>query len=87
MKVVNRITKDLTQKKAFEKLIPNLFVMRKLNFSWTQITELLNDKCGFKLRLGTVRTYFGVMVKKHAHICQAAMEKHISEAAKIKKNE
>ena len=85
MKVVNRTTKDLTQKKAFEKLIPNLYVLREINFSWAQITELLNDKCGFNLRPETVRTYFGVMAKKHAHLCKSAMERHISDGAKMKK--
>lgn len=87
MKVVNRTTKDMTQKKAFEKLIPHLFVLRKKNCSWAQITELLNEKCGFNLQPGTVRTYFGEMAKKHAGICQIAMEKYIFDAAKIKKKE
>jgi hypothetical protein len=87
MKVIIGAAKDLTQRKALEKLIPNLFVMRKLNFSWDQITELLNGKCGFKLRTGTVRTYFSEMAKKQEYLCQAAMKKHLSEAAKIKEDE
>jgi len=87
MKVVIRTTKDMTQKKAFEKLIPYLYVLRKKNCSWAQITDLLNEKCGFNLQSGTVRTYFGEMAKKHADICQSAMEKYIFDATKKKRKE
>ncbi|MDY7579310.1 hypothetical protein RGU70_13390 [Herbaspirillum sp. RTI4] len=74
--------KGLTQKKAFEILIPHLFVLRKKGCSWEQITKLLNDKCGFKLQATTVRTYFSEMARRHLGICQEAMTEHILAGAK-----
>lgn len=75
--------KDMTQKKAFEILIPHLFVLRKKGCSWEQITKLLNDKCGFKLQAATVRTYFSEMARKHSGICRKAMTEHILAVSKI----
>jgi len=75
--------KGMTQKKAFEILIPHLFVLRKKGCSWEQITKLLNDKCGFKLQAATVRTYFSEMARKHSGICQKAMTENILAGAKI----
>lgn len=79
--------KDITQKKAVETFIPYLFVLRGKGCSWTQITNLLNDKCGFKLQPSTMRSYFGEMVPKHVDICRNAMAEHLLTMAEIKKQE
>lgn len=54
---------DQTQRAAFEKLMPHLYVLRNKGFSWHQLTSLLN-KSGFKLQPSTVRTYYSTMLPK-----------------------
>ena len=79
--------KGITQKKAFEILIPNLFVLRKKGCSWKQITNLLNEKCGFNLKITAVRSYFSEMVHTQSDICQKKMAEHIIEMNDINKNQ
>ena len=77
----------ITQKKAIEKLIPHLFVLRGKGCSWGQITNLLNGKCGFKLKESTVRVYFGQMARRHIDICRAALVDHHLTAAEVAEQE
>lgn len=70
--------KHLSQKRAFEKLITYLYVLRMKGCSWAQIAELLNTQCGFGLAPGTVRTYFGEFSILHRASCLAAMNNYLS---------
>lgn len=79
--------KSLTQKKAIEKLIPHFYVLRKKGCSWEQITNLLNDKCGFRILPSTVRSYFGEMVPKQREICEKRLSDHFWEMKKIKNDQ
>ncbi|WP_295748403.1 hypothetical protein [Undibacterium sp.] len=81
------LEKGLTQRKAFEKFIPHVFVLRKKGCSWNQITALLNDTCGFKLKFTTVRFYYGQMVRTQSDICQDAMAEYISKLNSIEKKQ
>lgn len=75
---------DHKQRKAFETLMPYLFVLRNQGWSWEQLTKLLND-CGFKLQLPTVRRYFGELKKVNLAIYQQEMNAHILRMNEVEK--
>ena len=79
------VPKGMTQKKAFEKLIPYFFVLRSKGCSWGQITKLLKDECGFKLQSRTVQNYFSEMAPTQIDICQKALTEHLLALAEIRK--
>ena len=72
-----------TQKKAFEKLIPQLYVLRNKGCSIQQLTGLLNQ-CGFDLQPSTVRDYFREGVAKQLDICQERMNEHVVLMKKLR---
>ena len=77
------IPDDLTQRAAFEKLMPHLYVLRNKGCSWPQLTTLLN-KSGFKLQPSTVRSYYSEMLLKSMNLCQARMNVQIDLMRKLR---
>jgi hypothetical protein len=75
---------DQTQRKAFEALMPYLYVLRNKGCSWEQLTKLLTE-CGFKLQPSTVRSYFSEMLVTRMEICKARMNEQISVLDAIRK--
>lgn len=74
---------DQTQRQAFEKLLPHLYVLRNKGCSWAQLTKLLAE-CGFKLQPSTVRSYFSEMLADRMDICQARMNEQIAIMAAVR---
>lgn len=77
------VPEDQTQRAAFEKLMPHLYVLRNKGCSWPQLTTLLS-KAGFKLQPSTVRTYYSEMLVKSMNLCQARMNQQIDLMAKLR---
>jgi hypothetical protein len=73
-----------TQKQAFEKLIPNLYVLRKKGCSIQQLTGLLKQ-FGFDLQPSTVRDYYRDGVAKQLDICQERMNEYVVLLKKLRK--
>jgi hypothetical protein len=77
------VPEDQTQRAAFEKLMPHLYVLRNKGCSWPQLTGLLNQS-GFKLQPSTVRTYYSEMLVKCMDLCQARMNVQIDVMKKLR---
>lgn len=77
------VPEDQTQRQVFEKLMPNLYVLRSEGFSWAQLTKLLNE-CGLHLQPSTVRTYYSEMLAARMDICQARMNEQIAVMAAVR---
>lgn len=75
---------DRSQRKAFESLMPYMYVLRNKGCSWAQLTKLLND-CGLKLQPATVRTYYSEMLSSRLDICQEQMNEQILIMAEVRK--
>lgn len=75
---------DQTQRKAFEALMPSMFVLRNKGVSWAQLTALLS-KAGFHLQQSTVRTYYSEMLVRKLDVCQERMTQQIALLKSIKK--
>lgn len=78
------VPEDQTQRKAFEQLMPHLYVLRHRGCSWAQLASLLADG-GFKLQPSTVRNYFGEMVQTHMEACRESMTEQLLVLAEIRK--
>lgn len=78
------VPEDQTQRKAFESLMPYMYVLRNKGCSWAQLTKLLID-CGFALQPSTVRTYYAEMLATRQDICQERMNEQILLLAEIRK--
>jgi len=78
------VPEDQTQRKAFEQLMPHLYVLRHKGCSWAQLASLLADG-GFKLQPSTVRNYFGEMVQRHMDACQESMTEQLLLLKEIRK--
>lgn len=74
----------LSQKKAFEALMPRLYVLRNKGFSWNQLTALL-VKSGFDLQPSTVRTYYSEMLVSSQDLCQQRVHEQTILSAEVKK--
>lgn len=77
------VPEDQTQRAAFEKLMPHLYVLRNKGCSWSQLTTLLN-KSGFKLQPSTVRSYYSEMLLKSMNQCQARMNQQVDLMRKLR---
>ena len=75
---------DQTQKQAFYKLMPHLYVLRNNGCSIQQLTGLLTQ-CGFDLQPSTVRDYFREALEKRLDICQETMNEQIALLAEVRK--
>ncbi|MBG6078232.1 hypothetical protein [Polaromonas sp. CG_9.11] len=78
------IPDDQTQRKAFESLMPHLYILRNKGCSWAQLTSLLAD-AGLVYQTSTVRTYYSEMLATRQDICQRQMNEHILLMAEIRK--
>lgn len=70
------IPDDQSQRTAFGRLMPHLYVLRNKGCSWSQLAELLGQ-CGFKLQPSVVRNYYGEMLADRLDVCQARMNDQI----------
>ena len=70
------VPEDQTQRQAFEKLIPHLYVLRN--------KDLLNQ-CGFNLQPSTVRDYYRDALAKRMDLCQERMNEQMILLAEIRK--
>jgi hypothetical protein len=77
------VPEDQTQRQAFEKLMPHLYVLRNRGCSWAQLAKLLGE-CGFKLQPSTVRSYFTEMLASRLDVCQARMNEQIAIMAAVR---
>ncbi|MDH6186846.1 hypothetical protein [Polaromonas sp. CG_23.6] len=75
---------NLKQRKAFEQLMPRIYVLVEKGFSMLQITKLLNE-CGFKYQPSTVKVYYNQMLSSRMEICQQRMTEQILLMAEIRK--
>jgi hypothetical protein len=78
------VPEDQTQRKAFERLMPYLYVLRNKGCSWPQLTKLLGD-CKIHLQPSTVRAYYSEMIGTRMDICQNQMSEQILLLAEIRK--
>lgn len=75
---------NLKQRKAFEQLMPHLYVLVEKGFSMLQITKLLNE-AGFKYQPSTVKVYYNQMLSSRMDICQQRMTEQILLMDEIRK--
>lgn len=75
---------NLKQRKAFEQLMPHLYVLVEKGFSMLQITKLLNE-AGFRYQPSTVKSYYNQMLGARMEICQSRMTEQILLMAEIRK--
>lgn len=78
------VPEDITQRQAFEKVMPYLYVLRNKGCSWPQLTKLLAD-CGFTLQPSSVRGYYSEILATRQDICQERMNEQILMLAEIRK--
>ncbi|WP_157896855.1 hypothetical protein [Acidovorax carolinensis] len=77
------VPEDQTQRQAFEKLLPHLYVLRNKGCSFAQLAKLLGE-VGIKLQPSTVRSYFSEMLAARMDVCQAKMNEQIALMAAIR---
>ena len=75
---------DLTQRRAFDRLMPQMYVLRNKGCSIPQITALLNQ-IGFKFQPSTVRVYYNKALASRMDICQSKMNEQNLLLAEIRK--
>ena len=75
---------NLKQRKAFEQLMPRIYVLVERGFSMLQITKLLNE-AGFKYQPSTVKVYYNELLASRMDICQQRMTEQIVLMAEIRK--
>lgn len=75
---------NLKQRKAFEQLMPRIYVLVEKGFSMLQITKLLNE-AGFKYQPSTVKVYYNELLASRMDICQQRMTEQILLMAEIRK--
>ena len=75
---------NLKQRKAFEELMPHLYVLVEKGFSMLQITKLLNE-AGFKYQPSTVKVYYNELLASRMDICQQRMTEQILLMDEIRK--
>lgn len=78
------VPEDQTQRRAFEALMPWMYLLRNRGFSWAQLTDLLTQ-CGFRLQTSTVRTYYSEMLASRLDVCQARMNEQLVIFDEIRK--
>lgn len=77
------VPEDQTQRQAFEKLMPHLYVLRNKGCSFLQLAKLLGE-VGIRLQPSTVRSYFSEMLATRMDVCQAKMNEQIALMAAIR---
>lgn len=73
-----------TQKQAFDRLMPHLYVLKNRGCSVEQITSLLAD-LNFKLQPSSVRVYFAEGLAERMDKCQERMNEQILLLAEVRK--
>jgi hypothetical protein len=78
------VPEDQSQRQAFGKLMPHLYVLRNKGCSFGQLAKLLTE-LGFNLQLSVVRNYYNEMLVERQDICQERMNEQILLMAEIRK--
>jgi hypothetical protein len=77
------IPNDQTQRKAFKKMVPTIFAVRKkTGATFQEITTLFN-KCGFALKQSTVRSYYAQFLPLLQKECEAMVQELTLEEEKL----
>jgi hypothetical protein len=74
---------DQTQRRFFGELMPQIYVLRRKNWSWPQITDVLIN-CGFKLATSTTKGYFYEFLAERMDACQEKMTEQILVMADVR---
>lgn len=74
---------DITQRQAFAAFMPDLFVLRSMDCSFSDLANLLRE-CGLKLQPSTIRTYYNEMLEDQMEACQKRLEEHRQLAAECR---
>lgn len=82
-----REPKGITARKAVEKFIPYLFVLKEKGCSWEQITNLLNSGLGSNLKPSTVRSYFCKMAPKQIDLCRSELTTSLCKISKMNRDQ
>lgn len=75
---------DQTQRQAFERLMPQLYVLKNKGCSFLQIADLL-AQVGFKLQPSAVRVYYNEILAARMEMCQSRMNEQILLLAEVRK--
>lgn len=78
------VPEDQSQRKAFEKLMPHLYVLRDKGCSFAQLAGLLT-KCGLNLQPSTVRRYFEEMLAARMDVCQKQLKEQMALLSEVRK--
>lgn len=78
------IPDDQTQRQAFERLMPQLYVLKNKGCSFHQITNLLTQ-IGFNLQPSVVRVYYNEILAARMEMCQSRMNEQILLLAEVRK--
>ena len=78
------IPDDQTQRQAFERFMPQLYVLKNKGCSFPQITNLLTQ-IGFNLQPSSVRIYYNEILAARMEMCQSRMNEQILLLAEVRK--
>lgn len=78
------VPEDQSQRKAFAKLMPYLFVLRSKGCSFPQLAGLLTQ-CGLNLQPSSVRRYFDELLADRMEACEAQMQEQVKLLAEVRK--
>jgi len=74
---------EISYRKAFESVMPDVFIMRNKGDSWAQITTVLN-RGGLRLQESTIKSYFNEMLAVRQELCAARLNEQILILAELK---
>jgi len=74
---------EISYRKAFESVMPDVFIMRNKGDSWAQITTVLN-RGGLRLQESTIKSYFNEMLTVRQEQCSARLNEQILILAELK---
>lgn len=81
---VEVVPDDVQQRQVFEKLMPQLYVLRNKGCSFEQITKILTD-AGFQLQTSTVRSYYNELLADRMELSQTRMNEQIALMSAVRK--
>lgn len=76
---------ERTQKRAFRALMPEIYLLRKRDYSFAQIVEMLAECCGFTIQPSTARGYFNEMILEKEAECLKRFDESVMVLAEYEK--
>jgi hypothetical protein len=74
---------ELSQRRKFQALMPEIYTLRNQGFTFVQITQFLAE-CKLHYQASTVRTYYSEMLAANADLCQQRMNEQILLMAEVR---